>query len=284
MVLRRMATLWACATLLAATACQAQSNDARSFAAGMIAQIKQRSPGVEIVQQDDPLSISLKGGGWKEEATLNFHRIYGYCQKAAPADCAATRTEFLDKILAHSAPPAFTAASLRLAVRDLQYVSYVRRLEKGAPLILAEPIGEDLFAVLVSDSAETVALVTPDKLQTLGMTREQAWRRAWDQTRAALPPLPEGTALAKSAMVFQDQEYLASMLIDGKAWRSIAAKAGPDLFATVVADNYVFVGLMPDGPDLAKFRQTVREDCESQPRCISPNLYRFREGRWVVSR
>ncbi|HWU96365.1 MAG TPA: hypothetical protein VN029_12265 [Sphingomonas sp.] len=280
-----MVVLWACGALLAATSCHAQAVDERSFAAGMIAQIRQRAPGVEVVPQDDPLSVSVKGGGWKEEATLNFHRVYGYCLNAAPADCKATRDEFLDKILAHPVPPAMTPASLRLAVRDAQYVAYIRGMEKkGEQLVLAEPIGEDLFAILVSDSADAIAVVTPEKLAELGMTRAQAWRRGWAQTRAALPALPDGTALAKSAVAYQEQGYLASLLIDTRAWQAIAEKAGPELFVIVVSDNFVFVGGMANGPELERFKQTVREDCASQPRCISPNLYRFRDGRWVVSR
>ncbi len=284
-MMRGMAVTWACSALFAATACHAQAKDEPSFAAEMIAQLKQRVPGLEIVGQDenDPLAVRVTGGEW-QEATINFHRIYGYCQNASPAECKTTRDEFLDKILKRPAAAGITASSLRLAVRDAQYVDYVRRLDAAKSMLVAEPIGDDLFAILVSDSPDTLTLVSPEELAKLGMTRKQAWARAWQLTRAGLPTLPDGAALAKSAVAYQDQGYLASLLIDTKAWRAIADKAGPEMFVTVVADNFVFVGRMPDGPRLEKFRQTVREDCESQQRCVSPNLYRFRDGRWVVSR
>ena len=49
--------------------------------------------------------------------------------------------------------------------------------------------------------------------------------------------------------------------------------------------NLLFnVGPMPDGPSLEAFRETVDEDCRAQPRCVSPNIYRFRGGRWVIAR
>jgi len=37
-------------------------------------------------------------------------------------------------------------------------------------------------------------------------------------------------------------------------------------------------------PDVGFFHQLVgSEDCAAQQRCVSPNIYRFREGRWVIA-
>ena len=69
----------------------------------------------------------------------------------------------------------------------------------------------------------------------------------------------------------------------GSSWRGIAAEAGPDLFVTAVSDHFVFVGSMPDGARLEAFKQTVREDCAAQQRCVSPNIYCFRDGRWMIA-
>lgn len=185
------------------------------------------------------------------------------------------RKEFLDTVL--RVPPVATAASLRIAVRHAEYLRHL-------PDVVAEPIGEDLFAVLVSDAPDSVATVPPDALANLKLTRDQAWARGWRQTRSGLPALPDPATLAQGAIVFAEQAYLATLLADTEAWRRVADFAGPELFVTVVADDMVFVARMADGPRLERFKQTVREDCASQPRCISPNLYRFRDGRWVVSR
>lgn len=280
---RRAAIWWACCALLSGTGCSAQVSDEQRFAADMIRQIKQRLPGVDVARRDDPLSVSLKGGG-RVESTINFHRIYGYCRNASVADCRSTREEFLDKVLRSPLPPVATAASLRIAVRDAEYIANAR-VGRPEPLSLVmEPIGEDLFALLVSDSPDAVATVPLDTLAKLGLTRQQAWARAWQQTRKALPALPSPSTMAQNPVLFTEQAYLASLLADTKAWHAIASAAGPELFVTVVADDMVFVARMPDGPRLEQFKQTVREDCASRPRCISPNLYRFRDGRWVVSR
>lgn len=273
---RRAAIFLACSMALAGTGCSAQTSDEQRFVAKMIQQIKQRLPGVEVTQRDDPLSVSLKGGG-RVQSTINFHRVYGFCRHASAADCKATREEFLDKVLRISVPPASTAASLRIAVRDAQYVSHV-------PAIIAEPIGDDLFAVLVSNAPDTVSTVPPDALAKLGLDRVQAWARALRQTRASLPALPDPKALASGVVIYEDQPYLASLLTDTKGWAAVAEAAGPELLLTVVADDYVFVGRMPDGVRLERFRESVRQDCAGRQRCLSPNAYRFRDGRWVVSR
>lgn len=275
MGMQRMAAIFlAGGALLSSTGCSAQVSDEQRFAAQMIRQIRQRLPGVEVAQRDDPLTVSLKGGG-RIETTINFGSLHRFCRQATAKECRAMRKEFLDTVL--RVPPVATPASLRIAVRDAEYVQHV-------PEIVAEPIGEDLFAVLVSDSPDSVATVPPDMLAALGLTRAQAWERAWTQTRAGLPALTGGAALAQGARFYTDQSYLASLLADTKAWRAIAKAAGPNLLVTVVADNNLFVAVMPDGPKLEQFKQSVREDCATQPRCISPNLYRFRDGRWVVSR
>jgi hypothetical protein len=262
--------------LLAATGCSAQASDEQRFVAEMVAQLKQRMPGLETMPRKDPLSAGFKING-RQEMTVNFQRVFGYCQHAALADCAAARDSFVDNIVRYPVPPAPTPASLRIAVRDAEYVSHV-------PAYVATPIGDDLFAILLSDSPGMTATVPPEALAGLGLTREQAWERAWRQTKAALPSAPTPALLAKGAVILQDQPFLASLLADTKAWRALADAAGPDLLLTVVADDLVFVARMPDGASLERFKRSVQEDCATQPRCISPNVYRFRDGRWVVSR
>ncbi|MEP9358506.1 hypothetical protein [Sphingomonas sp. KR3-1] len=276
MAKKRRAILLACGALLSITGCSAQVGDKQRFVADMIEQIKQRLPGVEVTQRDDPLSVSLKGGG-RAQITLNFHRIYGFCRHASVEVCTATRSAFLDKVVRNPVPPAPTVASLRIAVHSAEYMKHV-------PAHVAEPIGDDLFAVLVSNAPDSVSTVPPEALVKLGLNREQAWMRALRQTRAQLPALPDPARLARGVVVYQDQPYLASLLTDAKGWAAVSETAGPDFLLTVVADDYVFVGRMPDGPRLEQFKQSVREDCASRQRCLSPNVYRFHDGRWVISR
>jgi len=252
----------------------------------MTARIKAKLGDVELRPvEGEPFSLHVKGGAW-DGALISFGRIYNYCQHAGAADCEASKAEFVTRGI--KMPPKATPASLRLIVRDAEYVASARALPPGPDgrreTTIFEPIGDDLYALLASDSSDAIALITEKGLKELGMDRAHAWALAARQTRAQLPPLPNGTDLGKHAMAYQEQAYLASLLIDRDAWTKIAEAAGPELFVTVVSDDFVFVGTMPDGPQLEAFKKTVAEDCSQQQRCVSPHLYRFREGRWVVAK
>lgn len=226
----------------------------------------------------------MQGGEW-DDAQFNLHRIYGYCQNATAEDCEAAKREFVEKV--SKKPAKLTSGSLRLIVRDQQYLDYLKSIKSDDPqkyeFAVYEQIGDDLYALLASDSPDQIAVVGDRGLKELGLTREQAWSIAYKQTLAILPKIPVPDQLKKSAVAYQDQEYLGSLLVDRAAWSKLAEKVGSELFVTVVSDSFVFAGWMPDGPDLEKFKQTVRDDCATQQRCISPNVYRFRHGRWAVS-
>jgi hypothetical protein len=252
------------------------------FGAEMRKRLAEHMAGASVsANPADPLSATVKGGEW-DEATVNFHRVHSYCQSASADDCEVLKKEFVEKIT--KMPPAASKASLRLIVRDAQYIGYVRATEKSDKLAHFEQIGEDLFALLASDSPDAIALVSDKGLKDLGLSREEAWAIAASQTRALLPPLPTSAQLKSNPVAYQDDELLGSLLIDRAAWTELAKAIGPDLFVTVVSDQFVFVAVMPDGSRLDAFKKSVAEDCSGQARCISPNVYRFRDGQWVVSR
>lgn len=252
------------------------------FGAEMRKRLAEHMAGASISSNPaDPLSATVKGSDGNE-VTVNFHRVHSYCQSARADDCEALKTEFVEKIT--KMPPPATKASLRLIVRDAQYVGYVRATEKSDKLAHYEQIGDDLFVLLASDSPDAIALVGDKGLKDLGLSRDEAWTIAASQTRALLPPLPTPAQLKSNPVAYQDDELLGSLLIDRAAWADLAKAIGPDLFVTVVSDQFVFVATMPDGPRLDAFKKSVAEDCSGQTRCISPNVYRFRDGQWVVSR
>lgn len=275
-------TLVAAAALILMPGFAEATQSETDFGAEMRKRLAEHMTGASIsANPADPLSATVKGGEW-DEATVNFHRVHSYCQSASADDCEALKKEFVEKIT--KMPPAASKASLRLIVRDAQYIGYVRATEKSDKLAHFEQIGEDLFALLASDSPDAIALVSDKGLKDLGLSRDEAWAIAASQTRALLPPLPTSAQLKSNPVAYQDNELLGSLLIDRAAWADLAKAIGPDLFVTVVSDQFVFVAVMPDGSRLDAFKKSVAEDCSGQARCISPNVYRFRDGQWVVSR
>lgn len=267
---------------LFSTACQALPSE-RGFAEDMLARLIKVSPERHLrIKLDEPLVIQSVQAGQADESVINLHRIFGFCLNNPPADCEALKNEFVSKINVRSPDPALN--ELRVIVRDTQYFEYIRStFAESGVTIPNRQIGDDLFAIMAFDSPQTIAVANEEMLTKLGLTTDVAWQTAMRQTAAVLPALPDGKKLKSGAVAFQEYEYLASLLADLGKWERIARDAGPDMFVTAVSDGFVFVGIMPDGPRLEDFRKTVVEDCNAQPRCVSPNIYRFRSGRWIIA-
>jgi hypothetical protein len=265
------------------TSCSA-AVDEDSFAADMLARVQAVTPGAELsLKPDEPLVIEIHAPDERDGGVINLHRIWNFCKNVSEADCEIVKTEFVGKI--GTKPPTVTRESLRLIVRDQDYHDYLLSLppKDGARLAIGRPIGERIFVFLASDAPETIQMVGDAALEELGLSEKEAWDLAFRQTKEILPALPTAKQLRETAVGYEDEGYLASLLIDLDAWGEIAREVGPDLFVTAVSDQFVFVAIMPPGKDLEGFRHTVAEDCAAQQRCILPDIYRFRERQWVVA-
>lgn len=270
-----------CLTLL--SACDAQvAEPQRDFSERMLPSLKAHMPDRKLkISADDPLAIEVVASGDHRDDVINLHRIYGYCEQASAEDCEAIKAEFVAKLV--TAPPPPTRKGLRVIVRDQQYVDYVVAQLPAENRPKFKPIGEGLYRMLAFDEANTVQLANADTLKQVGLDEAQAWTLAWSQTRAILPEIPAAELKAGKPVAFQDFPLAASLLADTETWTAIAREAPPDMFATVVADDFVFVAFRPSGPRLDAFAETVREDCQARPRCISPYIYRFNNGRWEIA-
>ncbi|QZD94500.1 hypothetical protein [Qipengyuania gelatinilytica] len=279
--------LFAFPVALGVTACSASAQTEDQFAAEMRSRVTSLEgiDGAITSREDDPLELKLVDPDGNERL-INLHRIWTFCQNNTAADCATVKEEFLEKITA--AVPEMSRETLRLIVRDREYFRYVNSLknpETGeSPSVIYRQIGSDLFALLANDGPETIALVTQDHLEELMLSEAEAWDMAERQTADVLPKLPKADDIRNTGVAFEDFEYLGSLILDLKSWAAISDEVGEDMVMTVVSDQFVLFGTMPDGPDLASFRQTVADDCRMQQRCISPNIYRFRQGRWEAIR
>ncbi len=187
-------------------------------------------------------------------------------------------------MMVRSVPP--SRATLRVIVRDTEYVNgaleiYSRGSQATRPL--TRPIGDDLHAVIASDSPTQIAIITTMILADIGLTEEEAWEVAYTNTAAALPAIPSAEQLQANWVGYRLPEYAASLLANPEGWRPLSVAIGPELFVTAVSDQTVMIGLLPAGPELEQFKQAVRDDCAAAERCISPNLYRWRDGRWTIA-
>lgn len=259
------------------------ADDEMAFTQGMYERFAASDPEARFAVVD-PLVLSISNGQ-TQDGVINLRRIFDFCVNAPPADCENAMAAFVARMRDRPVPP--SPATLRVIVRDASYVANVRDTlgqDAAAPAHLIKDIGDDLSIVMAADSPTQIVLMTTDMLEDIGLTEQMAWEIALANTAAALPAVPTADQLAENAVAFELSEYAASMLAQPERWRALAEAIGPDLFVTAVSDQFVFVGVMASGARLEGFKQAVAEDCAAQERCVSPNLYRWREGRWIVAR
>lgn len=231
---------------------------------------------LELMIQDEPL----------EAGVINLHRIYNFCQQSSPEECEATKQEFVDNI---SAPVGHSELkSLRIIVRDQQYFDYITGNtgigKVDISQILHRKIGEGLYAILAFDAPTTIALATKGALQDLETSEESAWRLAEKQTRAILPEIPTADQLQAKVVGLELDGYLASLLAFQAEWSKLSNDAEDNIFVAATSDQFILVTLGRDISDMVMFKRSVADDCNQQQRCISPHVYRFSLGRWVIDK
>lgn len=281
---------WPRAALLLAIAAAplaAQDRPAeRAFAEQALPEIVVAFPDAEVsVEPGDPLQINIKRATEAESGAINLHRLFNFCKTITPEECAAERSRLVNIFAEASTRAAPTAANLRIIVRDAQYWDYVERtLGKRGTLPIHRKIGDDLYAILAIDSPEAIQAADGAVVTDLGLSEAEAWAQAADQTEAIIPGLPEDQVIGDSLFAFQGEEYTGTMLAFPDRWTALAAANGPDLAVIVNSDQMVAAAVIPDGAELDRFRQLAQEQCDVAPRCTSPNVYRWRDGRWVIAR
>ena len=262
------------------------TDDDRAFAEQAMAEIAAALPDAAVsMEPGDPLQINVKRSTEEESGQINLHRLRGFCQTITPADCAIEQTRLINVLVNATNRKAPKPGDLRIIVRDAEYWGYVAlTLGKNGELPLHRRIGDDLYAILAIDSSESIQVAQPEAVTDMGLDDAEAWRQASDQTRLVVPVVPSSEAIGENLFAFEGDEYTGSMLTHGDSWTQLAAVNGPDLAVIISSDQLVIAGIVPSGPDLARFEGLAREQCDVAPRCISPHVYRWQDGMWVIAR
>lgn len=262
----------------------AAPTDPAAFGTEMLQRLKQDYPAHRFQPADDPLSILRDKGSKEEEGTLNLHNVYAYCGSASSSECETSKAEWLRRVMLP--PQIVTRESLRLMVRSADYVAFANdpsgTRAGGPPVVFSRQIGDDLRLLVASDAPDTIQSVGPKQAAALGMSEAEVWAVAEKNMQAILPALPDASAIRKKATAFEGVPYGSAMLARSDYWRKVAEESGGELFVTVVSDDFLLVGTLPDR-SVTAFAPSVANDCAKAPRCISPHLYRFRGGQWRIA-
>ncbi len=268
--------------LMVAASGQAATGE-REFAVGLLDRLQSVMPDIELrISPDDPLVIEMKGRrGWGESA-LDLRPVRAVCSRITAEECRA----FLDDYVAaaSSGPPEPVVENLRIVVRQTAYLASLKERLPRDEQPLPRQIGDDLFALLAFVDVDGVAIATAGQIRALGQDEAAIWQLAGEQTRTMLPPLPKPIDIVRDYVAIENGDLLSSVLADTEAWQAIADEVGPDLAVAATTDQFVFVGALPvDHRGMLRFKRAVRADCAKVQQCISPNVYRFRDGRWVIA-
>ena len=271
-----------CIAAFAQPAFAQDDEDARAFAERAIARMQEALPdGRFEMEPGDPLQINVENTPRFDEGVVNLHRVYGYCLSATADECKAELSGLIEMV--QEEPPVSGPENLRILVRDAYYMQQILQMLPEEAVPQHRQIGEDLFAILAIDSPETIALAAPEAIADFGLSTDAAWELAEEQTRGAIPPLPNAAMLEEEWHAYEGTEYMASMLFDTAAWSEIAREAGPEMMVTATSDQFVIVGKIGGGEQLEGLKEAAAQDCAAAPRCMSPNVYRFRDGQWVIA-
>ncbi len=270
--------------ILAVPAAAQTDQAARDFAERVIPQVEAALPDVTVTSNaQEPLQLDLAGHPDWEDAEINLHRIYNFCLSASKTDCQAELDNMLSVIT--QPQPEYGPENLRVVVRDADYFSYVLNMAEDESMPLHKQIGDDLFAIIALDSPQAIAIAPPENITDMGLTPDQAWELATKQTLddMARIPLDEAEGFTEGMTIFEGEEYVASLLFDIEYWTKLSAILGPDMVVAAVSDQTAVVAVF-DPELLEGFKEAVAADCNTAARCVSPNVYRLRDGMWRIAK
>ena len=274
----------AAASLLLLTQCQGRSE--RAFTQQVAARIREQNPGANVrVTASLTLEVEKPDGTKSTHSLDNLWRECG----SRPTDCGEPLERYV-RLAAGELPKVENAATLRVVLRDREFVTQMQAALRGArsPKILADsqpvlrPFVGDLLIGYVFDSEDGMQVVSRGALAKLGLTEAALHDRALANTEAALEAIPyepmePGSSLR---MVSAGDSYEASRVLLHERWRPIARAVRGDLLVSAPArDTVIFTGSREDVKGLRALAGRISTE---QHHPLSPTILQWTEDSWVV--
>lgn len=154
-----------------------------------------------------------------------------------------------------------------------------------------EEIGDDLCKIIGFERNYDTVFADKTSLERRGFGGPQTWNIAHENTDPITPIIPTAQYLIEGGgcMTFDSDMLVPSMFADLTAWAPISDETGGSLYVAPVSDTFAFIGIAADGAELDEARSGARADYTSisrsnnpRHRAVSPDVYRFRDGRWCL--
>ena len=179
--------------------------------------------------------------------------------------------------------------TLRISVYDDAYIAEVHRLSTGAetPPTLAETmqprrrIAGTLWQVIVIDTPSSTYVPTPDELQKMGLTTDQAWEVAHDNLLALAGQVQIEAYDNGFWLLLLDGYYENTLLTVPQVWEQMQTVIDGTPVAVSPARGFLLVGRAEDPASVETVRRIAKEVFETRGHPISTEMLIWRDGAWA---
>jgi hypothetical protein len=269
----------AASLLLAGCPAAAAPPTVASFVNDMLERYRRSYPDAKVEPAGE-LSAKIGLGG-NEPVTMNFDRIFAFCQTASQKDCEGEMQNFVEATREVGADEETTPERLRLIVRGSDYLAEIGSAltASGQSAPIQKPLADGVGLLLMADFPRTTKTVNSEDLRKLGIPEDDAIGLGTRQVLARLPEVPGAHELKSGAFLSIEAEYAESLLLKSADWERLNRDTQGRMFVSVPGANLLLVGLEKD-EDIAAAVAAISQAYAESPRPISPFAYRWRDGKW----
>lgn len=231
-----------------------------------------------------PLELEVRPAGAGAAMDINLHRVWNYCLQGAP-DCAAAVDRFAgglaESMDREKGLP--QTADLRAVVRSDDVVAEVRAISaRSGSELLAEPLVDSLWVVLVEDRARTVRYVTTKDLDGMRLSREAVFAQARTNTRNLLGPLSSdfGALDRKGIGMIRGGFFLSSRILFVEDWRRLAEFFDGSLVIAMPEPGSVLFARGDNPQIVAELERAASEVMRVAERPLSATVLRWSPEGW----
>jgi uncharacterized protein YtpQ (UPF0354 family) len=189
-------------------------------------------------------------------------------------------TATIEAVKTADQPPA--AKDIRVVVRSAAEIAAAKQGMTGSLPLVAKPLTDDLFQVLVFDHPESQRFATTADIDQLKLSEGDALSLGLQNIAATLPPLASVTHdLAPHQIgVIQGDAYDSSRILLAKDWASLAQKLDGHLLVAVPASDTVLYAEENGTQSVRALASLARDSAAKSQRAVSADLLRWTPAGW----
>ena len=275
----RSPKLWLCSALVSALCGHALAAD--ELTDSFVKRLRELNPKVAITPKaDDELQVTLG----ESSGVIYLGNVRRQC-RIEPDRCKAD-TETLAQSTLRSLGPATPAAvgNLRYVLRPKAYVDQIKLTLAGQepdeavrqqkqPLV--RRIADDVWAVLVLDSPDSVSPTTLAAFKGQGLTAAQLWDAAAANLLTEVTSLKPERLDDKRPVFGVSRHYYSTAWITTPLWSQFASVQGARTAWACVYDGDAAIFLLDDATHLSFFEGVCKRFVQRAKRPVSDKLIRW---------